>query len=707
MTETNILDKATDTGEVNSQSSETSPCCQSQSLLARLHIIILKLILAFTYDLAIWFFDLVIKTFFREVTSRGGFNIPKKGPVVFVCAPHHNQFVDPIVVMTTAKQLSNRRISLLTAAKSYNTWYIGGPAKLCNAIPVERPQDLVKPYEGTIRVENFGKGNENLTVIGEGTQFTKNASVKGIIGLTKFLGNAKIEKIESDTKIILLAPFKVNFDNPNTKEQELLDGLKDGHPYVLAPHIDNRQVFQNVFDHLNGEGCLGIFPEGGLHDRPNLLPLKPGVAIMALGAAAHSKDPNQIVNIVPVGLNYFHAHRFRSRVVIEYGKPIAVTKEDGQNYEKNPRNVVNQMLDLITLRLKEITVSCDDYDTLIAIQAARRLYLSADRESIPLPVVVEMNRRLLNGYQKFSDQEDIRQLKDAVGEYNKKLMQLGIHDHQVESLTRSNRLYVFVRFLTRLVTVIAFFCLALPGIVMFGPIFIVGNKISQTKAKKALEGSAVKIEAKDVISTWKIIVALGFAPILYIFWAIVLTVMLVRYDFTGNIPKPVIFFFCYLWNVFTTYASLRVGEIGMDYYKSLTPLFYSLLLINKDILQIEGLKKTRKELAKKVYVSCQKYGPLVFDDFDKTTKKYRTAVKPHTERQNSVVSLANLENIAIFSEEHASNDPDDSESDSNDIDNNSCDTDDQKTIESVEENYEPSATDQTIRMRKSKFKGVN
>ena len=39
-----------------------------------------------------------------------------------------------------------------------------------------------------------------------------------------------------------------------------------------------------VFDHLLDDGCIGIFPEGGSHDRPDLLPLKAGVAVMALGA---------------------------------------------------------------------------------------------------------------------------------------------------------------------------------------------------------------------------------------------------------------------------------------------------------------------------------------------------------------------------------------------------------------------------------------
>lgn len=151
-----------------------------------------------------------MKTFFHEITSRGGFNVPREGSMVFMCAPHHNQFVDPIVVIFTAHQNSRRRVSLLTAAKSYALWYIGIHAMLLGAIPVAQPQDLVQPYAGTTRIENFEKGNQNLTVIGEGTHFTKDGTPNGIIGLTRYLGNAKIERIESDTKIILLAPFKCN-----------------------------------------------------------------------------------------------------------------------------------------------------------------------------------------------------------------------------------------------------------------------------------------------------------------------------------------------------------------------------------------------------------------------------------------------------------------------------------------------------------------
>ncbi len=72
-----------------------------------------------------------------------------------------------------------------------------------------------------------------------------------------------------------------------------------------------RQGNRRLFEKLRKGGTIGIFPEGGSHDRTQLLPLKAGISIMALGACA--KHPGLGVVIVPVGLNYFSGHRFRSR----------------------------------------------------------------------------------------------------------------------------------------------------------------------------------------------------------------------------------------------------------------------------------------------------------------------------------------------------------------------------------------------------------
>jgi len=43
-------------------------------------------------------------------------------------------------------------------------------------------------------------------------------------------------------------------------------------------------MYEEVWKALNSNSCIGIFPEGGSHDRTDLLPLKAGICIMALGA---------------------------------------------------------------------------------------------------------------------------------------------------------------------------------------------------------------------------------------------------------------------------------------------------------------------------------------------------------------------------------------------------------------------------------------
>ena len=46
-----------------------------------------------------------------------------------------------------------------------------------------------------------------------------------------------------------------------------------------------------------------ILKKGGSHDRTDILPLKAGIGIMALGAM--DKNPNCKVKIIPCGLNYY------------------------------------------------------------------------------------------------------------------------------------------------------------------------------------------------------------------------------------------------------------------------------------------------------------------------------------------------------------------------------------------------------------------
>src|SRR6202040_4116195 len=90
------------------------------------------------------------------------------------------------------------------------------------------------------------------------------------------------------------------------------------------------------------------FMPGGSHDRTDLLPLKAGVSLMALGAMANHSSLQ--VKIVPVGLSYFHPHRFRSRAVVEFGSTLDVPAEFIEMYKEGgtkKREAVSKLLDLI------------------------------------------------------------------------------------------------------------------------------------------------------------------------------------------------------------------------------------------------------------------------------------------------------------------------------------------------------------------------
>ena len=127
---------------------------------------------------------------------------------------------------------------------------------------------------------------------------------------------------------------------------------------------------------------------GGSHDRTDLLPLKAGVSLMALGAMAN--NPNLKVKLVPVGLSYFHAHRFRSRAVIEFGSPLDVPMEFVEMFKEGgakKREAVGKFLDIIYDALKTVTLRAPDYDTLMVCAESYTSLRYKDIEPLTTPCI--------------------------------------------------------------------------------------------------------------------------------------------------------------------------------------------------------------------------------------------------------------------------------------------------------------------------------
>ncbi|KAJ5732736.1 hypothetical protein N7493_004217 [Penicillium malachiteum] len=587
-------------------------------------------LIGWLYDLVLWSFSVLIDLFFREVHPRGSWKIPRRGPIIIVAAPHANQFVDSLVLMRVIRSEAHRRISWLIAEKSFRRKFIGLLARGIGTLPVARAMDNLKPGTGTIYLPD--PVNEPTLLRGVGTNFEgPGFEVEGTIALPTINGTSHstaIAEIRGPEELVLKKAFKhrdalgqltgrqdIDSDGKFTGDAGDQNSDFKGSKFKVAPHVDQTAVYKAVFARLNAGGCVGIFPEGGSHDRTTLLPLKAGVALMALGTLADNPDCG--LKIVPTGMNYFHAHKFRSRAVIEFGNPIEVPKELVEQFKRGERREsVGALLDIIYQSLVAVTVTSPDYETLMVIQAARRLYNTKGKK-LPLPMVVELNRRLVKGYAHFKDDPRIVNLRKSIVNYNKQLRILGIRDHQV-TYAKFSIIQVIATLIYRLGKLALLAIGTLPGLILFAPVFVATKYLSIKKSKEALAASTVKLQGRDVMATWKLLIALAFTPAVYAFYTTAFTYWTYRNRVQGLIPDWVPLWLVVMISMVLfptiTFAALRIGEVGMDILKSLRPLVLSLNPSSANTLV--KLRAKRASLAQQVTDAINTMGPELFPDFD-------------------------------------------------------------------------------------------
>ncbi|KAF7294956.1 Glycerol-3-phosphate o-acyltransferase [Mycena indigotica] len=558
-----------------------------------------------SYAAIMAFWNVVTAIFFREIRPRGAFNIPSTGPVIVVVAPHSNQFVDPLLVSLNVWRETRRPVQFLAAAKSMERKAIGFFSRVMLSIPVARALDSAKKGTGLLRLAE----DDPCLVLGSGTKFLTEVGPKMQLLLSKSMNSLVAEVIEviSDTELRI----KKEFGGPKgtAKIRERVTELQAGLDFKIVPFIDQADMYRTVYQCLSSGGSMGIFPEGGSHDRTDLLPFKAGVSLMALGAMAN--DPNLRVKIVPCGLSYFHAHRFRSRAVVEFGRAIEVPSEYVEMFKKggaDKREAVSKFLDLIFDGLKTVTVRAPDYDTLMLIQAARRLYKTPGQH-LTLGQNVELNRRLLEGYEHFKDDPQVQQVRDRVLKYNRLVRDLGLRDHQVPRATKASwKTLSLLAYRVGLLAVWTIF--ALPGTILNSPVFILASLISRRKAKEALAASVVKVAGRDVLATWKILVTLAMVPIQCFSYAWIATFLLPSgAPLKWRLLTPLVALFGVpLMSV----AALKFGEAGRDVLFSLRPLM--LALTRQKVL--EDLKAKRIALANDVAQLITALGPKLYEDFN-------------------------------------------------------------------------------------------
>lgn len=559
---------------------------------------------------------IIAKAFFRDIDHFGESNIPDEGPCILVCAPHANQFLDPLVVSLGLK----RNVSFLAAKKSVDRTYVGAVIKAMNSIPVRRPQDEKKPAQGRVTIKQADDAAEDskeqgpsgktavFKVVGEETAFTTDFGGGESIYINRLKRVFRVANVVSDTELVL---------KPDQGVEDLSGGdLATPSTIRREPRISQSEVFDEVFNRLHRGDCVGIFPEGGSHDRTNMLPLKAGVTIMALGAMAKYKEQGLKVKLIPCGLNYFHASRFRSRVCVYFGEAIECEPDLVNLYasgKAGKRQACGKLLDRIQAALESVMVTTEDRETLRLMQLARRLYSPESR--LPPGVKVQVTRRFALGYRKFQDQPKVRAVLEGIRDYRRELEAQSLKDHQIARMSPKQKNFrgpcnALPLFLWRILKLVLMTSLALPGTILYGPVGLVASRISAKKAKEAVAGSSVKIKGKDVLATWKVFVAIALVPALTLVYCVVtaaVLLLLLDVDTLWVIVLPVAGLVLF---PFMGYSMVRFTETAFAIVWSLRPLFWAVCPCCAG--GVKSLHERRKQLGQDITRVVEEFGPQMF-----------------------------------------------------------------------------------------------
>jgi len=264
----------------------------------------------------------------------------------------------------------------------------------------------------------------------------------------------------------------------------------------------------------------------------------------------------------------------------------------------------------ITAGLKSVTVNCESHEVHHLLRAVRKLYVPNNKD-LEANQSAELMRRFYLGYEQFKDNPKIKELFDEVQNYNKRIDALGVSDYQIKESVSLGRTRCFIlgcyRFLYWLITAL----MALPGVVLNFPVIIVANWMASKKAKEAVKSSNVKLKGKDVLATWKLLVAVVMIPSLYLTYSIILGVSLSSVLTKSQCVLVAIGAFFIGFPV-VSYFSIRFGEIGVSHLRSLKSLFK--IAFGRGKSELHELYEIRERLKEDIRKAVSELGPQLYGE---------------------------------------------------------------------------------------------
>lgn len=200
----------------------------------------------------------------------------------------------------------------------------------------------------------------------------------------------------------------------------------------IDPGVDasrNVETFAAVKAALAAGEAICLFPEGVSHSEGRLLSLRTGAARMALASAAAGHPPT----IVPVGLNFEHVARFRSRVTVVFGRPLR-TENPAAADAAGEQEAVRELTERIEQKLRRLMIEAEPRRDLPLVIRLDHLYSAARGVSRDPREQVARRRVIAAGMARLRERAPGRlaDITASVGAYDASLARFGLRDRDID-----------------------------------------------------------------------------------------------------------------------------------------------------------------------------------------------------------------------------------------------------------------------------------
>ena len=269
----------------------------------------------------------------------------------------------------------------------------------------------------------------------------------------------------------------------------------------------NQDTFEKGFQILKNNGAFLIFPEGVSTGERTLSKIKTGAARIGFGAMVKN-DWALDITMIPVGLSYSNAIKFKSNVIVRYGSPISL-KEFRDQYDLNEFNVVNQLTQQIETALTKLTTNVNDLASEEIVSALELIYKKELMTDLGLDLKNKSDdfsatKGLVNGVEWYfkNKPERVEEFKEKFQNYQNHLSLLKLKDEFLDPTNKSITLFERIQIITYLT-------LGFP-IYLYGVI----NNIIPYKLPRLIAKQFAR--SKSEIAPTKLITGIGIFVIYYI-----------------------------------------------------------------------------------------------------------------------------------------------------------------------------------------------